>query len=456
MKLRKYQKHCVKLGVEKPMAFFLEMGLGKTAIMLNVIPKEPSFNIVISPISASHTWLDEVKKWRSDIFIISTIGNIKKDRWIKRNIALKTSKKKPVILLMNYEQAQQCLDQLKKENIEIQNIIADESSFIKNGMAKRTKACHKLRALARKGYALSGTPILHGPLDLYSQMRFVHPDILREHYVPFRNRYAIFLKIPFPHIKSYRNLDHLMNRIKDNAISIKKSEVAKDLPPKIYQVREIELSEKEAKHYKRIKKEAILDIPENEPIPITNALAKCTKLMQASSGFHYYDEGKNRKAFAVGDSKRKEVIKLLTGELIGQQVIVWTIFKYEAIELYKKLSDMQLFNIALNKTTKNAVKEFKNGNYDILIASPQSLGYGENLQCANNMIYLSNNFRYGDREQSESRCHRIGQNKPVAIIDIVAKNTFDNRVLNVLHKKESIAKAIQDELGCKVKGGDMM
>lgn len=452
--LRTYQGEGIKRCHKRSMALFWEMGLGKTRTILEIIPHEPCLNVVVAPISATHSWENEVKKWRDDIVVTSSVGLSKQDRAIVRKAAIHKAKTEPTILLMNYEQAAETASHFIANNIDIYILVADESSYIKNHRAQRTQGMLRLRTKASRAYALSGTPILHGLLDLYSQIKFVEPDVMTENFWSFRNRYAVMGGFEKKQIVAYKNSEHLMSRIKPWAMSLRKDEVATDLPPKIYEPKIIQLSAKEMVHYNKIKEDCIMELKELDDVPITNILTRMMKLHQAASGFNYYEDGGlNRKVYEVGSTKRKAVADLLVdGGLAGNQVIVWTVFRYEQERLVLDISNAGLIvasNI-LGKSAIDAAQQFINGEADILVSNPQSLGYGMNLQCARAEIFISNTYRYGDREQAEARIHRMGQKYPVTIVDIIAEKTIDERIQKILKKKATIAEAIMEELGIEV------
>lgn len=456
------------VGIEKirarSMAIFWEMGLGKTFAVLKVLSKGPSLTVVACPIAVSKTWLDEVQKWRPDIRVISTIKLTAAKRKAQRDLVLHHCRTVPVILLINYEQSRETAAWLKPYG-KCHVVVADESSWIKNGRAKRTKGMLALRSRARRAYALSGTPILHGPMDLHSQMTFVDPDILSENYWAFRARYAVLESQKFgdgktfQKIVDYKHMDELMERLQPWSMSLKKEDVAKDLPPKIYEIRNIDLDEKERKNYNFIKNQMALAFPEGGFVPLPNALSKLMKLMQASSGFYYYDvpvpgavKFNGKYVVEHGRSKRKAIIELLDYELAGSPTIIWSALRWEQYRLARELKEkgFKVNSKLFDKTALKAAEKFIENKGQILIASAAELGYGMNLQRASNEIFASNNFKYGDREQAEARCHRIGQQNTVTIIDIIADNTIDMKTLNVLKKKGDIADLIMEELKVNV------
>lgn len=451
-----YQSEGIKTIRERHYGCFWEMGLGKTFTVLLSMPNTPGISVVFSPISASQTWIDETKKWRPDIKLISTIGLNKKQRAKQRAKVFYHSDEQPIILLCNYEQAQEVMEWVVRYKVKFVFAVADESSYIKSRKAKRTKAVLKISKHAKRRVILSGTPVLQGPLDLYSQMKFLDESILHENFYAFQAKYAIMGGFENKQIVKYKNLDNLTARIKQHCQSIKKEEVQKDLPEKIYVKHVVRLSEKERKNYDMIKKAALIELPSGKFVPIANALAKITKLTQAAGGFFYtethtMDESKPKRfAVELGRSKRKEVVEMLTiGKLKRIPTIIWSVMRYELEMLSQDLVDTGL-SVASEQedgSYREAGNAFIQGKADILIANPMALGYGMNLQRATAMIFVSNSYRFGDRAQAEARAHRIGQVFPVTIIDLIAEDTIDSKILKIINKKGSMAEIIMDELG---------
>ena len=93
------------------------------------------------------------------------------------------------------------------------------------------------------------------------------------------------------------------------------------------------------------------------------------------------------------------------------------------------------------KTRQKKLEDFEHdSSVQFLIATKTTVGFGLNLQFANNIIYYSNDWNYGTRSQSEDRIHRLGQTKDVNIYDIIAEDTIDVRINRCLDKKENILK----------------
>ena len=80
-----------------------------------------------------------------------------------------------------------------------------------------------------------------------------------------------------------------------------------------------------------------------------------------------------------------------------------------------------------------------------LVGTPQTGGYGITLTGASTMIYYSNGYDLEKRMQSEARIDRIGQEKPMTYIDIIAEKTVDEKIVKALRKKVNIATQVMGE-----------
>ena len=81
----------------------------------------------------------------------------------------------------------------------------------------------------------------------------------------------------------------------------------------------------------------------------------------------------------------------------------------------------------------------------IVVGTPQTGGYGITLTGASTMIYYSNGYDLEKRQQSEARIDRIGQEKPMTYIDIMAEDTIDTKIVKSLRQKVNIATEIMGE-----------
>ena len=90
------------------------------------------------------------------------------------------------------------------------------------------------------------------------------------------------------------------------------------------------------------------------------------------------------------------------------------------------------------------IQDFQDGKTRVFIGQPHAVGLGITLTAASYVIYYSNDFSLEARLQSEDRAHRIGQDKAVVYIDLIASDTVDLLVKKALSNKKSLAEFIVD------------
>jgi len=346
-------------------------------------------------------------------------------------------------------------------------LVVDESSRIKTPGAKRTKALLNLGKYAPYRRILTGSPITQGPLDVYSQFKFLDPSILGfTTYTAFSHHYAEFERRRtnsnrsgyFEVITQYKNLSELSENIKEYSYRVTKDQVL-DLPPKIYQTRQVELGKEQRRMYNQLLEEGVASLGEdvqdaeqalwdmltgeNPTVSVTNALSLQLRLQQIIGNWMVDSEGNTHKIEKT--NKRLEQLKQVLEETSGQ-VIVWACFVKELEEIYEALEDTTVlyYGAIDGQTRQEAVEKFQNGEARVFLGNPLAGGIGLNLTAANTVIYYSNTFSYEIRTQSEDRAHRIGTTDPVSYIDLEAVDTIDEKVTRALQEKANIANHIID------------
>ena len=92
-----------------------------------------------------------------------------------------------------------------------------------------------------------------------------------------------------------------------------------------------------------------------------------------------------------------------------------------------------------------AIESFQNGKARFFVGNPQTGGMGITLTAAQNVIYFANSFDLAIRTQSEDRAHRIGQEKSVTYVDLIAEGTIDEKIVTALRNKMDIATKVMGE-----------
>lgn len=359
-------------------------------------------------------------------------------------------------------------------------LVVDESSMIKSPKAQRTKNLLKLAIHAKYRRILTGTPVTQGPLDLYTQFTFLDPHILRTNsFYAFRNRYAIMKEMhtagrSFMNVVGYTNLDELTKLIEPHSYRVTKAECL-DLPEKLYSKRYVSLSQNQSQLYNQLKKDIVAEfngMVSSAPL----ALTKLLRLQQIVGGFYQPDailldcdkyefeaneycesvEGKphvfasQQPPVAIDkvNPRVESLIELL--EETNGKVIIWARFRAEISAISEAIRErfgdeslVQYHGGVSSDERQTAVQAFQQvERVRYFIGHVQAGGKGLTLHAATSVIYYSNDFSLENRLQSEDRCHRIGQKHNVTYIDMIAEGTLDEKIVETLRNKKSIADLI--------------
>lgn len=362
-------------------------------------------------------------------------------RWLYMNIeAIRT--------LTGFELA----EQFCKENKTL--MIVDESTIIKTPKAKQTKAAIYLGSLCHYRRVLTGTPITQGPLDFFSQCKFLGRNTIPYgSFTAFRNNFAKQRQVVlnsgkrFNQIVGYQNLEQLSEMVRPFSDRILKSECL-DLPQKLYTTRSVALTAEQAKLYQSMRDLYIAQLEDETQtrgiITATNALTLMMKLQQIATGFIKDEEGQihqihNNRLEALGD-----VVSNFTGK-----AIIWCSFiqNIEAVvgflkENYGEQSVVSYYGETSREERAQAIQKFQDDSNCRFFVSNKTGAEGITLTAAEYTIYYSNTYSLHTRLQSEDRNHRIGQTKNVLYTDFYCPNTVDEVILKALKSKADLAETI--------------
>tara|TARA_R100001086_G_scaffold117443_1_gene60301 strand:- start:3859 stop:5268 length:1410 start_codon:yes stop_codon:yes gene_type:complete len=453
-----HQREALRKGATSRLyGYFMEQGTGKTKVAIDnsvYLYNENKLKLVfvVAPNSVYTNWEKEIKIHSSaDNYIykhkIDKKFYFQKDKlnWYLMNVEAFSHKS-------GYNKALQIIDKYGLDMM----IVNDESTTIKNRTATRTKNLIKLAKGVRYKRLLTGTPITKSPLDLWSQFAFLDETLLGfKSYYTFRARYCVMesravsgnRRIEFP--LYYVNLDQLQDILDPHIFRCLKKDCL-DLPPQVWQRRNVFLSNEQRATYETLKKLARVVI-EDKQSSVTNKLTELIKLQQVCSGFIYSDDGK---LIELDNAKLKELLQVI--DEVEGKIIIWSTFRHsiQVIEktLKKHFGEDSVVTLYGETKTKDRPKIVDNFNSvhgaRFLVSNPIVGGYGLTLNAANVQIFFNNSFNLEVRLQAEARNHRSGQMADkVTYIDLVAIKTIDEFVLKALKDKIQIsAKTFKEQV----------
>ncbi len=444
-----HQRDALNKGaLSKNYAYFMEMGTGKTKVIIDNVAylyqhKEIKEVIVIAPNSVYRNWVQEISD-HSPITPYIWCWKVNKEKELIRA----GRSNELIYILMNVEalshkSGQRWLHQRLNLNGTFSMMVIDESTTIKSPTALRTKAICKLSTAVKYRRILTGSPVTKSPLDLYTQCAFLSKELLGfESYYTFRARYAVMQQIELggrqilmP--KYYTNLDELEMKLKTFSFRVTKDQCL-DLPPKVYMQRDVHLSPEQKNIYETLKIKARATIAD-DTVSFANKLVEILRLHQICNGFLKTDKGEIHTF--KNNPKLKELLRIL--EEADGKSIIWATYVHniESIkqtleDLYGKDSVVSIYGKDSVDNRKLAVENFQhNDRCRFLVGNPSTGGYGLTLTAARNVIYFSNSYNLEVRKQSEDRAHRIGQKNKVNYIDLIVPNSIEMMIISALKRK---------------------
>jgi SNF2 family DNA or RNA helicase len=449
---------------KKVFAYFMEMGTGKSKVLIDnmsILYDKGHINgaLIIAPKGVYKNWFDsEIPTHMPDhiekkmVLWESSAGKSKEK---ELNTLFKSSYDLH-ILIMNVEalstkKGKQFAEKFLSCHKTLMAI--DESTTIKNPSAIRTKTIINLGDKVSYKRILTGSPVTKSPLDLFTQCYFLDPWLLdHQSFYTFKTRYAITKQINVSGrmvqiVVGYRNLPELSEKLKPFSHRVLKDDCL-DLPPKTYMKRTIQLTEEQKKVYKQMKEIALATL--NGKLTTThNVITQLMRLHQITCGHFKSDDGQTQK---IANNRLDELMDVLS-EMEGKAVI-WAHYRYDIESIveaitkeYGEKSVVTYYGDTSTEDRQKAIKLIQDPKSEVrfIVGTPQTGGYGITLTGASTMIYYSNGYDLEKRQQSEARIDRIGQEKPMTYIDIIAEGTVDEKIVKALRTKVDIATQIMGE-----------
>ena len=455
---REHQKSVLDfIRITDDIALFWDCGLGKTFVICmwasylkERIPGAKT--LVIAPKSTLYpTWVDDMLK-----FTDLSVCVLDKGSAHSRKTLLKLWSRKSKNI--DYDVYVIPFDSVKPVKLELEGmgfalLAIDESTFIKNHKANRSKAIVSVADSIPRTAIMAGLPAPNKTDDLFMQVRAMGPQYFGHDYYKFMNRFFHAIQIPMtsPNGKPFEftkwepregAIDGIQSIIKKKGVRLKMSESGVKLPGSVPIVRDVMLSTETFTKLKQMSKDCIIYL-KGAPL-FSEGIAKFMRLREITSGF-VIDADEQVHHFQK-EPEKLEVIRELLEEEIGcdedgapKQVIIWAHFKQEYSDLKSKFGD-RLRVLAEHNDRGRLLQDFKDNKFSYLVANPSSLGHGVTLTQCNYMVWYSFSYSSEQYYQANRRIARIGQTKTAIIYHLVAvgpkrESTVDNILLDSIQGK---------------------
>ncbi len=331
--------------------------------------------------------------------------------------------------------------------------VVDESQKCRNPSAKVTQATTRLAMLAKWRLILTGTPVVQGPQDVWSQWQMIDDGVtFGPSYVQFRREWL--LENVYTGQTEARSSDALHEiglRMRRRGIRVTKEEGIPDLPPRIYTTYPVEMTPAQWKAYKELKEDLITQIqtPQEDGRMVTaaNQLVMMLRLSEITSGFLKDESGAVNR---FTPNPKLIACQELVEENIGlAPMIIWARYRPDIELLAKTFAQYKpalVYGGQTDKARDAGIEAFTDGRSRLLIGNQQAGGVGLNLQPAAMAVYYSQDCNAEWRAQSEGRNHRGGSqiHKHITYVDLIVQDSIDETVMGILTGKKSVADAVVD------------
>lgn len=438
-----YQKYSVQFIKDHPVAaLLLDCGLGKTVITLTAINDliYDEFSVkkilVVCPLRVCNVWRDEIKHWDHLRNLTCSLVNgtaTERRRALQKQADIYIVNRENLVWF--YEHCEMSFDM----------VVLDELSSFKNHQAKRFKAMKAMRPKVKRIVGLTGTPTGNGLMDLWAEFRILDMgERLGRFISQYRNLYFKPDKRNGMVVYSYKPLpgaeEAIYHQIADITVSMKATDYL-EMPELVSVVKEVSLSEKEKKRYDELKKSLVLELPGGE-VTAANAASLTLKLSQMANGAIYTDD---KDVVAIHDRKL-DALEDLVESANGKPVLVAYWFKHDKDRIRKRMEAREL-------KEPQDFADWNAGKIPVALIHPASAGHGLNLQQGGSiLVWFGQTWSLELYQQTNARLWRQGQaDKTVIIQHIVARDTIDERILNVLEHKDgtqaALIEAVKADLG---------
>ena len=408
-----------------------EMGLGKTVQTLALIEALPGTTLVVCPSSLVWNWKCEAAHFLPDLPVLSLDGP---DR--ERRFAEVCAHR---LVITSYALLRRDVERYR--GVTFSAVVLDEAQHIKNPDSQNARAACALSARSR--FILTGTPVENSLRDLWSLFEFLLPGYLGTRR-DFKDRYET------PMLNGERGplWNRLSRRLRPYLLRRRKQEILSELPDKIEQVIEVELSPEQKSAYTQLQlaARAQLDQLRNQASGIARmrVLTALLRLRQACCDL--------RLLGAKSDSSSAKLNALL--ELVeeaidgGHRALVFSQFTSMLDIIADALQNAGISFCRLDGSTRNrqeVVERFqRDGEIPVFLISLKAGGMGLNLTAADTVIHFDPWWNPAVEAQATDRAHRIGQRRVVTSIKLIARDTVEERVLRMQEKKRELLEGTVD------------
>ena len=418
-----------------------DMGLGKTLQVLTMLQAamlEENYDranetaLIVCPASLIYNWESECRKFAPDIRTRVIVGGVTERKDLFADLSMAD------LVITSYDLLKRDIKLYEEKTFSY--MIIDEAQYIKNATTQVSRTVKKINAKQR--FALTGTPVENRLSDLWSIFDFVMPGYLYS-YEHFRKNY----EIPVVADKDKGVLARLQKLVTPFILRRRKKDVLKDLPDKIENVIYMNMTTEQKEYYNarflQLRQNLTARTPEQFVQGKLQVLAELTRLRQLCCDPQLFVEGYK------GGSGKVDGFLSMVEELVdnGSNILVFSQFATMLEILQSELEKKDIKTLLLTgknskEERRNMVDEFQESQSCVFLISLKAGGTGLNLTAADTVIHFDPWWNIAAQNQATDRAHRIGQKKVVTVMQLVMKNSIEERIIELQERKRELVENV--------------
>ena len=414
-----------------------DMGLGKTAQALAHVLIEREAGrldapaLAVLPSSLLFNWVAEAARVTPGLRVLVLHGPQRSRHFDEIANA--------DLVLTSYPLLWRDLDQYRRRPWHL--LILDEAQTVKNATGRAARAVRRIEAHHR--LSLTGTPMENHLMELWAQFDLLMPGFLGDAR-SFHRRW----RKPIEEGGETLRAQLLADRIRPFVLRRSKNEVATELPPLTTMVRQVELAGGQRELYESVRVAADKQVRkalakagfEGSLITVLDALLKLRQVCCDPRLVKGMEGG------AGMERAKLDLLMEMLPELVaeGRTVLVFSQFTemLALIECELKIPHLVLTGETAVAGRGDIVRRFQAGEVPILLASLKAGGLGLTLTAADTVIHFDPWWNPAVEAQASARAHRIGQDKPVFVYQLVVAGSIEERMLALQERKRALAGAV--------------
>ncbi|MDY3753495.1 MAG: DEAD/DEAH box helicase, partial [Collinsella sp.] len=413
-----------------------DMGLGKTLqmiahILARVEAGDAKPTLVVCPASLVYNWTAELERFAPSIDVCAIVGAKAQRRVQIAGVAEHN------VVVTSYDLMRRDIDEYVEQDFA--RVVLDEAQYIKNPLTQVARAAKRLPAGVR--FALTGTPIENRLSELWSIFDFLMPGLLGT-----RESFAKRFESPVEHAEG-DSAARLQALVSPFVLRRVKEDVVADLPEKIEDTVMAQLTGEQRKLYLANQDRIAQQVQHREAGEFKKdklkVLAELTKLRQicCDPHLHYAD-------YKAGSAKLDTCMELVHGALDGgHRILLFSQFTGMLDIIGKRLAKediafLKLTGASSKESRAKMVAQFQAGEVPVFLISLKAGGVGLNLTAADVVIHYDPWWNVAAQDQATDRAHRIGQQHTVTVYKLIAKDTIEERIMQMQESKRDLVNSV--------------